>query len=128
MTYWDRRSGAASTCCGVCASFLSGQEEGEGVMHVRVTTIQLQPGKVDEAIRIYQESVLPAAKQQAGFQSTTLLIDRAANKGMAITSWASEADLLASEASGYYQEQVAKFAPLFIAPPVREMYEVVASA
>jgi hypothetical protein len=50
-------------------------------MHVRVTTIQLQPGKVDEAIRIYQESVIPAARQQAGFQSTTLLVDRAANKG-----------------------------------------------
>ncbi len=97
-------------------------------MHVRVTTIQLQPGKVDEAVRIYQESVIPAAKQQAGFQSTTLLIDRATNKGMAITYWASEADLLASEASGYYQEQVAKFAPLFVTQPVREVYEVGASA
>jgi hypothetical protein len=70
---------------------------------------------------------MPAAKQQ-GFQSTTLLIDRAANKGMSITSLASEADLLASEASGYYQEQVAKVAPLCIVPPVREIYEVGASA
>jgi len=97
-------------------------------MHVRVTTIQLQPGKVDEAVRICQESVVPAAKQQAGFQSTTLLIDRAANKGIAITYWASEADLMASEASGYYNEQVAKFGPLLAAAPVREAYEVATSA
>ena len=97
-------------------------------MYVRVTTIQLQPGKVDEAVHIYQDSVVPAAKQQTGFQSTTLLIDRAANKGMAITYWASEADLMASEASGYYQEQVAKFAPLFATQPMREIYEVGASA
>jgi heme-degrading monooxygenase HmoA len=97
-------------------------------MYVRVTTIQLQPGKVDEAIRIYQDSVVSAAKQQAGFRSTTLLIDRAANKGIALTYWAAEADLLASEASGYYNEQVAKFAPLFAAPPVREIYEVATSA
>jgi hypothetical protein len=34
----------------------------------------------------------------------------------------------ASEASGYYQEQIAKFAPLLTAPPVREMYEVSVSA
>jgi quinol monooxygenase YgiN len=97
-------------------------------MYVRVTTIQLQPGKVDEAIRIYQESVIPAAKQQAGFHSTSLLIDRTANKAIAITSWASEADMKANEASGYYQEQLAKFAPLFAAQPVRETYEVGASA
>jgi hypothetical protein len=57
MTYCCRRNGAASTSFGVCESFLRSQEEKEGVMHVRVTTIQLQPGKVDEAVRIYQESV-----------------------------------------------------------------------
>jgi heme-degrading monooxygenase HmoA len=97
-------------------------------MYVRVTTIQLQPGKVDEAVRIYQESVIPAAKQQAGFQSTSLLVDRAANKGIALTYWASEADMKANEASGYYQEQVAKFGALLAAAPVREAYEVGASA
>ena len=82
-------------------------------MHVRVTTIQLQPGKVDQAVRIYQESVVPARKTTGRVsERQTLLIDRAANKGVAITYWASEADLMASEASGYYQEQVAKFAPI----------------
>jgi quinol monooxygenase YgiN len=97
-------------------------------MHVRVTKVQLQPDKLDEAIRIYQESVVPAAKQQPGFRSTQLLTDRASGTGMAVTAWDTEANMQASEASGYYQEQIAKFAPLLTAPPVREMYEVSVSA
>jgi quinol monooxygenase YgiN len=97
-------------------------------MHVRVTKVQLQPDKVDEAIRIYQELVVPAAKQQAGFRSTQLITDRASGAGMAITVWESETALQAGETSGYYQEQIAKFAPLLAAPPVREIYEQTVSA
>jgi quinol monooxygenase YgiN len=97
-------------------------------MHVRVTRVQLQPDKVDEAIRIYQDSVVPAAKQQPGFHSTQLITDRTSGAGMAITVWESEAALLAGESGGYYQEQVAKFAPLLAAPPVREVYEQSVSA
>ena len=97
-------------------------------MYARVTTVQIQPGKIDEAIRIYQDSVVPAVKQQAGFRSTMLITDRASGKGMAITDWATEADLQANEASGYYQEQLAKFAPILTATPVREVYEVTVTA
>jgi quinol monooxygenase YgiN len=93
-------------------------------MQVRVTTVQIQPGRIDEAIRLYQDSVVPAAKQQRGYRSTMLVTDRMSGKGMAITVWESAADLQASEASGYYQEQVAKFAPLLTAAPVREAYEL----
>jgi quinol monooxygenase YgiN len=97
-------------------------------MHVRVTSVQIQPGKVDDAIHLYDESIAPAAKQQGGFRSTMLFTDRTSGKGMAITLWDSEADLTASEASGYYQEQLAKIAPLLTAPPQREVYEVTVTA
>jgi quinol monooxygenase YgiN len=97
-------------------------------MHVRVTRVQIQPDKVDEAIRIYQESVVPAINQQAGFRSTQLINDRASGVGMAITVWESEAAMQASEANGFYQEQVAKFAPLLSSPPVREVFELTVSA
>jgi quinol monooxygenase YgiN len=104
--------------------FAPDQQERGDPMQARVTTIQLQPGKIDEAIRLYQESVIPAAKQQPGFRSTMLITDRASGKGMAITVWASDAELQASEASGYYQEQLAKFGPFLAGSPVREVYEV----
>jgi hypothetical protein len=72
--------------------------------------------------------VILAARQQAAFQTTTVLIDRAAKNGMAITYWVSEADMRANEASDFYQEQVAKVAPILAAQSVREAYEVGFSA
>ena len=93
-------------------------------MHARAVTVQIQPGKIDEAIAIYRDSVMPAAKQQKGFKGAWLLTDRNTGKGLSVTLWETEADLTAGEASGYYQEQIAKFGGVFAMPPVREHYEV----
>lgn len=97
-------------------------------MHARVVHVQVQVGKVDEATKIFRDSVIPAAKQQKGFRSATMLVDAASGKGMAVTLWETEGDLKAGEASGYYQEQLAKFAPIFTAPPTREVFEVAAQS
>ena len=93
-------------------------------MHARVVTIQTQPGKTEEAIRIYRDSVMPAAKEQKGFKSALLLTDPDTGKGVSVTLWETEADQKASEASGYFQQQIAKFAAVFAGPPVREAYVV----
>ena len=93
-------------------------------MHARVSTVQIQPGKTDEAINIYRDSVVPAAKQQKGSKGMLLLTDASTGKGISIALWETEADMKAGEASGYYQEQIAKFASVFAAPPVMEHYEV----
>jgi heme-degrading monooxygenase HmoA len=93
-------------------------------MHARVTTVQIQPEKIDEANSIFRDSVIPAAQAQKGFRAAYLLVDNATGKGMSITAWDSLEDLQTNESSGFYQEQLAKFAPLFTAPPTRETYEV----
>ena len=93
-------------------------------MHARLVTVQIQPGKIDEAISIYRDTVMPAAKQQKGFKGATLLTDRDTGKGVSVTLWETEADMTATEASGWWQEQIAKFAAALAAPPVREHYEV----
>ena len=95
-------------------------------MHARVTFVQIAPGKLDEAVDRYRDSVLPAAEQQKGFKGLYLLTltDRSVGKGISITLWETEADMLAGENSGYYQQQLAKFKDVFGAPPVREAYEV----
>jgi heme-degrading monooxygenase HmoA len=62
--------------------------------------------------------------QQQGFQGANLLIDRFTGKIMIISMWATRADLEASEASGWYHEQVAKFARTWTSPPVREIFEI----
>ncbi len=93
-------------------------------MNARVTIVQILPAKIDEAIGIYRDSVVPAAKQQKGFRVVYLLTDRKTGKGISITLWETEADMTAGENSGYYQQQLAKFKDIFTAPPVREAYEV----
>ena len=53
-----------------------------------------------------------------------VLMDRKTGKGLTIALWETEADMTAGEASGYYQQQVAKFKDILSAAPVREAYEV----
>ena len=93
-------------------------------MFARVTNVQTKVDKLDETIKIFEESVLPAAKSQKGYRGAYLLTDRKTGKGVSISLWDSEEDAVANEESGYYQEQVSKFKDVFIAPPVREGYEV----
>jgi heme-degrading monooxygenase HmoA len=93
-------------------------------MYARIVTVQVQPDRSEEAIAIFQNSVIPAAKQQKGFISLMLLSDRRTVKGITVGLWETEADLKANEASGYLQEQTAKFTGVVAAPPVQEEYEV----
>jgi heme-degrading monooxygenase HmoA len=93
-------------------------------MYAGVVVVQILPGKMDEAIRIYEESVVPAAKEQRGYKAHILLTNRESGKGISIALWETEADMTATKTSGHYQEQLAKFKDIFAAPPVREDYEV----
>jgi heme-degrading monooxygenase HmoA len=103
---------------------LKAPQKGRTRMYARVMTVQLQPGKIEEAIQIYRDSTVPSAKQLQGFKSALFLTDATTGKGISITMWETEADLKASETSGWLQEQPAKFASLFTATPVQEVYEV----
>ncbi len=93
-------------------------------MHARILTTQEKVDKIDELITVFRDSIVPAAKQQKGFIGIKLFIDRATGKGVVVSRWQSEADLLAGEASGYYQEQVAKVMPFLTAAPERAAYEI----
>ena len=93
-------------------------------MYARVTTTQVQPEKTEETVSLFRDSVIPAAKQQQGFKGALLLTDPNTGKGVSITLWETEDNMRAGETSGYYQEQVAKFAQVFTGPPIREVYEV----
>jgi heme-degrading monooxygenase HmoA len=93
-------------------------------MYARVSTAELQPGRMDEVIDISRDSVLPAAQQQRGFRSGLWLTDRDANKIMIVSLWETKEDMEAGERSGYYREQIGKFAGMLAGDVVREAYEV----
>jgi heme-degrading monooxygenase HmoA len=91
-------------------------------MYARLTTMHVKPEKIDEAIKTYRMSVVPAAKRQNGFIAAYLLTDRPTGRGISMTIWKTEDDALANEHNRYYQEQLVKFIELFQSPPIREGY------
>ena len=93
-------------------------------MHARVILGKVKHDKQDEAIKIYKESVAPAAKKQKGFKGMNLLTDQDTNKFISITFWETEKDMLASQSSGYLQEQLDRIATLFVGPPIIQHYVV----
>ena len=93
-------------------------------MYARVTSGQIQPAKMEEAIQITKESIIPAIKQQQGFIGFTDLIDRGTGKVMFITRFETEADMQAGMRNGFVQQQLAKLAPLIVGTPVIDSYEV----
>ena len=93
-------------------------------MHARVITSQFKPGKTDEAVALWKDSVAPSLKQTKGFKGAYLVGDRKSGKGVAVTLWESEADATAMDTSGQYQKTLAKFGDMFAGTPTREIYEV----
>jgi len=93
-------------------------------MHARVILGRVKLDKQDEAIRIYKESVEPAAKEQKGFKNMNLLTDPDTNKFISITIWETKNDMVAGESSGYLQKQLEKIAALFVGPPTIQHYIV----
>ena len=99
-----------------------------GHMYVRITTLTFRTEMYDEGIRIFEESVIPAARAQKGFQGFYVLADRQTARCVAMTFWDDEAAARANEDNLYYQEQLVKFMPLYVTAPVREGYELVIEA
>jgi heme-degrading monooxygenase HmoA len=93
-------------------------------VHARVVSMEMLPIDVREAARIYQERVLPAAREQQGFRGALLLTDAETGEGLSVSLWRSEADMHASEASGFYHMKLSELDALFISTPVRKHYEV----
>jgi len=97
-------------------------------MFARMTTGGTKVDWMDKFVKIYEESIVPAAKSQKGYCGAYFLVDRKTGKVVSITLWDCEEDALANEKSHYYQEQLVKVMNLFTKPLIREGYEVVVQA
>jgi len=69
-------------------------------MHSRVSTLQLDPDKVDETIQQLENEDLPKLKEVDGFKGFTLQVDRSSGKAVGISYWEDEAALSAAEEVG----------------------------
>lgn len=94
-------------------------------MFARLVTVYIAKDKLDDAIALYRDSVMPAAQKEKGFKGGRLLINRATGKGLSVVIWESEAAANASgEGSSYFQEQIGKFSSMLTKPPEIETYEI----
>jgi heme-degrading monooxygenase HmoA len=101
------------------------QNKKEGhAMFVRQTIIQTATDKIDEAAKLFEESVIPAFRSQKGYQGASFISDRKTGKSICVSLWDSEQDAIANEKSHVYQEQLVKFMSLFTTDPFREGYEL----
>jgi len=94
-------------------------------MFARLTRIKTNIKRLDEAAKLFEESVIPLCKKQKGYKGAYFLTDRKTGVSIPITLWENEEDMLATESSHFFQEQLVKFVTFFKAPPIREAYEVI---
>ncbi len=94
-------------------------------MFARVLRIKIKIERIDEAAKLFEENVIPLLKNQKGYKGAYFLTDRKTGISIPLTLWESEEDMLATESSHFFQEQLVRFMTFFKAPPIREAYEVV---
>ena len=92
-------------------------------MVARVTTVKVKPEDVEEAVRQFDQSVVPAAEQEEGFMGA-LLLTREDGRALVIDLCDTLEHMRANEHNGFYQSQVAKFAGKIIDRPSRAFYDV----
>ena len=94
-------------------------------MFARATRIEGSPEGLDEAIRRFRDETLPAAGSQAGFGGAMLLADRSSGAVLAVTLWATEENMGASEQFANQQRAQVAAAAGASGDPRIERYEVV---
>jgi quinol monooxygenase YgiN len=92
-------------------------------MFENAITVEFQPGKVDEAMRILKSHVVPMLKDQAGLISLCLLPHPSQNTITVISLWDSKAHALAVEGASAHRREVQRLDALLANPPVYRVYE-----
>ncbi|HVM34457.1 MAG TPA: hypothetical protein VM784_03865 [Actinomycetota bacterium] len=68
----------------------------EAKMYVRISTIEGDAGKIDDAVATINEKVLPLLKGIEGFTAANFLADRSSGRLIGLAFWDSESALDAS--------------------------------
>ena len=78
-------------------------------MHARITTVEGDASKIDEAVAVINEKVIPTLKGTGGFTAVNFLADRSKGRLIAVAFWQDEPSLEgSSEAVGPLRNEVAE--------------------
>lgn len=91
----------------------------------RTLSLPIAGTRLDEALAVYTETLLPELKRQAGFQGVLCLADRQAGSGLGLSLWTSaEAMRAADEPGAFFPRAAQALAAFFQVPPERGYYTV----
>jgi hypothetical protein len=81
-------------------------------MFENATTLQIQPGALEEALTILRAEIAPILHSQAGLCSLGLVPNRAAGTLSVLSLWETERDARAVESQWRYRRAIAALDPL----------------
>ncbi|MBU4178926.1 MAG: hypothetical protein KJ907_01395 [Actinobacteria bacterium] len=92
-------------------------------MFARTITVRFKVDRVDEAIRIYEQNIVPIARSLEGYKGIYLLVDRETGNGISLSLWSEEEGAVAGKQGGRFAEEMPKLADVMTVPPVAESFE-----
>ena len=92
-------------------------------MVARGTHVEVKPEDVEEAVRLFDDSVIPAAEQEQGFMDA-LLLTREDGRALVVDLCDTVEHMRANERGGFHPTQVATFAGKPVDRPAREFFDV----
>ena len=97
-------------------------------MVVRATEAEIDVVRTNpaDAVALFKASVIPALQEQEGYEGCYVLLSEE-GKMLVLSFWTSDETARATRLSGFYKEQIEKFADLVVyrQAPGREAYDVV---
>ena len=87
---------------------------------VRVNRRKIQPGKLDEAVRLFNDSIIPTVRERKGNVSAWLLTNAASSEIVAVAFWASDEEMMAEEPPG-------DVTPISVGPAQRHHCDVISA-
>lgn len=93
-------------------------------MYSRVMSIRLLPGKMDQALHIFRESIMPAIESRRGCVGVFVLTSREKDEIVTMSLWESYESMMAPELSDFIDQQLAKLTNVLREPPFEDRYEL----
>jgi len=94
-------------------------------MHANVTSGEIQPGKVDDFITTYRNSVKPVVEAIPGLKNLYVLTDQDTSKGMIVAIYGTKEEAENAQQDGHFQEALGKLASTLVLKSVsRGSYDV----
>jgi heme-degrading monooxygenase HmoA len=77
-------------------------------MHARITSYEVQPGRLDERLRHSREVVAPLNRAQPGYLGRLVLVNHQTSRTMVIALWEDEADRQRADADPRRESQLGR--------------------